>query len=516
VSSNEFDVCVIGSAFGGGPAALRAAEAGASVVVLEQGKRWDGRGDSHEFRQVQGDFGYYMDLFDLYAGVNPTTLAASVVIGGKGLGGGSLVYSMVSLRAPSFVFDDPAWPGAVDRAALDPFYERAEAQLGITQVQWTGNRPDDDWKLASRRDAMFAEVCRASAMSCDPVPVAVNESCENLGWCTTGCTKGAKTSVDVRYMQPAEDLGAEMRLGTKVASIQPADPGGQRRWKVTTLDMTSGDPTVVLADDVFVGAGAVGSAALLQASAHLLPGGISAQTGLNLSRGGDMMIPLVVPEDFGFDDMDMMPGKIIGSASFEHLFTPPPGMGDDWAPFIIEPMMILPVISSLIVADPDGQIGEGDMRTFGLGQKHLMQKWGTRLIHLGIMGVDGMDGRVSADRNGKVDVHFDLSPQTRKLFSSGKAAADHMAASIGGQRLPSWDEIRNDGLTIHPQGTCRMADSADIGVVDDRCRVFRSDGGVHEGLHVVDASTFSSPIAVNTSLTAAAISERAMSIWSAG
>jgi len=88
VSSNEFDVCVIGSAFGGGPAALRAAEAGASVVVLEQGKRWDGRGDSHEFRQVQGDFGYYMDLFDLYAGVNPTTLAASVVIGGKGLGGG--------------------------------------------------------------------------------------------------------------------------------------------------------------------------------------------------------------------------------------------------------------------------------------------------------------------------------------------------------------------------------------------------------------------------------------------
>ena len=64
--------------------------------------------------------------------------------------------------------------------------------------------------------------------------------------------------------------------------------------------MTSGDPTVVLADDVFVGAGAVGSAALLQASAHLLPGGISAQTGLNLSRGGDMMIPLVV--GIGIDD----------------------------------------------------------------------------------------------------------------------------------------------------------------------------------------------------------------------
>ena len=512
--NNSVDVCVIGSGFGGGPAALRAAEAGATVAVIEQGARWDGRDGSRQFRQVQGDVDYYSELFDIHAGMDPNRFEASIVVGGKGLGGGSLVYSMVSLRAPSIVFDDPVWPGSVNRTSLDPFYERAEAQLGVAQVEWTGNRPTDDWKLASRRDALFAEVCQQSGISCDPVPVAVNSDCENLGWCTTGCTKGGKNSVDIRYLQTAEDLGAEFMLSTRVDSIAPAPSTSGRRWQVAVTSDSADQPGIVYADDVFVAAGAVGSPALLQRSAAGLPGGISAHTGRNLSRGGDMMIPLVVPDDFGFDDMEMLPGKIIGSASFEYLFEPPPGISaEEWQPFIIEPMMILPVISSLIVADPGGAIAEGDMRTFGLGQKHLMQKWGTRLLHLGIMGIDGMDGSVKAGPAGGATVKWGLSDATRRLFRSGVAAVQHLADSVGGQRLPGWHELRGDALSIHPLGTCRMADTVEQGVVDERCRVFTAAGGVHDGLHVVDASTFSSPIAVNTSLTAAAVSEWAMSLW---
>lgn len=511
--STSVDVCVVGSGFGAGPAALRSAESGRSVVVVEEGQRWDGRAGSRQFQQTQGDLQYLADLFRADLGFDAERNAASIVVGGKGLGGGSLVYSMVSLRAPSFVFDDPVWPAGIDRTELDPYYERAEVTLGVAQLEWTGSRPADDWRLTSKRDAAFAELCHRAGISCDPTPVAINSECGNLGWCTMGCVRHGKNSVDLRYLQPAEDLGAELRTGVRVERIEPAGPVAGRRWRVLTTRVADGAAGDVLADEVVVAAGTVGSAVVLQRSARQLPGGISEQCGRNLSRGGDMLLPVVLPDDLGLDQLEMLPGKIIGSCSFHHLFEPPPGFGDDWARFIIQPMMILPAISAVLVADPDGVTSEGgDMRQFGLEQKHLMQHWGSRLLHLGMMGVDGMDGRVTVEASGLPTVSFGLSPATRAFQAAARAGVRHLAEASGARVLPSWDELRNDALTIHPLGTCRMADSPELGVVDGRCRLYTSTGGVHEGLYVTDASTYSSPIAVNTSLTAAAVSERAMAL----
>lgn len=512
--SRSVDVCVVGSGFGAGPAALRHTQAGRSVVVLEEGRRWDGRGDSGRFQQTQGDLDYYTQLFRVDGSFDAHRNAAALVIGGKGLGGGSLVYSMVSLRAPSFVFDDPVWPAEVDRAELDPYYRRAEQQLGVAQVAWTGERPADDWRLASKRDAAFAAMCERAGVTCDPTPVAVNRNCTNTGWCTTGCVKGAKNSVDLRYIGPAEDLGAQVLTGVRAGHVEPAGPATGRRWRVVTTRVAGDAAEEVLADVVVVAAGAVGSPVLLQRSARRLPGGISEQCGRNLSRGGDMMIPAVLPEGFGMDDLEMAPGKIIGSCSYHHLNEPPPGFGAGWRRFIIQPMMILPVISAVLVADPDGVTSDGgDMRMFGLGHKHLMRTWGDRLLHLGIMGMDGMDGSVRIDGSGRPHVRFRDSDETRAMWAGARAGVRHIVETAnGGRVLPSWDELRNDGATIHPLGTCRMAEGPDLGVVDHRCRVFTAAGGTHEGLYVTDSSTYSSPIAVNTSLTAAAISERAVAL----
>jgi len=156
----------------------------------------------------------------------------------------------------------------------------------------------------------------------------------------------------------------------------------------------------------------------------------------------------------------------------------------------------------------------GDMRTFGQGVKHLMQRWGSRLLHIGVMGVDGMDGRVTVDGpEGAPSVRFSTSDATRRLFAGARAGVRHVFESgVGGRVLPTQDQLQGHAIAIHPLGTCRMAAGPDLGVVDHRCRVFRRDGGVHDGLYVMDASTYSSPIAVNTSLTAAAIAERAMAL----
>lgn len=498
---DDVDVCVVGSGFGGGPPALRAAQHGASVAVLEQGRRYDGRAGAAQFRQTQTDFGYLLELFAVSVGLSPNGTTGSIVLGGRGLGGGSLVYSMVSLRAPSFAFEDPVWPDGIDRRELDPYYERAESQLGVAQLGWDGQPGVDDWRTNAKRDAAFAVMCERAGVSCDPVPSAVNTNCGNLGWCTTGCIRHGKNSVDLRYMQPAEDLGARIHTGVHVARVEPAGAAAPRRWRVVC------DTGEVLADHVVLAAGAVGTPALLLSSAGALPGGISAHVGRNLSRGGDMLIPAVLPEDLGLDEMEMMPGKVIGSCSFQYLFEPPPGFGDDWPRFVLQPMNVLPMISSVLTADPDGLAADGDMRTFGEHQKHLMRHWGHRLLHIGVMGIDGMDGTVELFAGLPV-VHFETSPATRRLFQAARAAVHHIFdRGPGGRVLPSMDELRDDSMALHPLGSARLADSVSDGAVDRYGRVFRADGSVHDGLVVADASLMSSPIAVNTSLTTAALSE---------
>ena len=54
-------------------------------------------------------------------------------------------------------------------------------------------------------------------------------------------------------------------------------------------------------------------------------------------------------------------------------------------------LFVDPMISALVTADPDGNGPDGDMRSFGEHQKHLMAHWGDRLLHIGVMGMDGMD-----------------------------------------------------------------------------------------------------------------------------
>jgi choline dehydrogenase-like flavoprotein len=499
---HDVDVCVVGSGFGGGPAALRSAQAGASVVVLEAGKRYDDRPGAVAFRQTQTELDYLLSLFKISGGLDTASGAGSLILGGQGLGGGSLVYSMVSLRAPSFVFDDPAWPEGIDRATLDPYYARAEEQLGVVQLQWSGRPGVDDWKVSGMRDAAFATMCERAGVSCDPVPVAINDRCGNLGWCSTGCIRHGKNSVDLRYLQPAEDAGAVLHPAVVVTSIAPAGRSDGRRWRVLT------DHGTVLADHVVVSGGAVGTPGLLLASAPALGAGISRHVGRNLSRDGDMMFPVVLPEDLGLDDLEMLPGKVIGSCSFQYLFEPPPGFGDDWQPFILQPMMVLPMISALLVADPDGITADGgDMRLFGEAQKHLMAHWGSRLLHVGVMGVDGMDGRVDLV-GGLPTVTYGHSARTKALFAGARAAVHHIFdRGVGGRALPALDELRADSVAFHPLGSCRMADSVDVGAVDRLGRVFRSDGSTYDGLVVADTSLMSSPVAVNTSLTAAALSE---------
>lgn len=114
----RYDAVIVGSGFGGGITACRLAEAGWRVCVLERGRRF-GRGDFPDRPAQAPGLLWHPTLnpggmFDLRLMKDLSVLSAAAV------GGGSLIYASVHLRAPSEVFDRD-WPESVNRQ------ERSEA-----------------------------------------------------------------------------------------------------------------------------------------------------------------------------------------------------------------------------------------------------------------------------------------------------------------------------------------------------------------------------------------------------
>jgi cholesterol oxidase len=132
--NEHYDAVVIGSGFGGSINALRLAEAGRSVLVLERGRRYRPGEFPRDVRDVDRLFWRYprrsgsRGLYDVrfFSGI------AAVVA--SGVGGGSLIYANIHIRPDPVVFEDPRWPRAIHRRSLDPYYDRVAAMLGIAPI----------------------------------------------------------------------------------------------------------------------------------------------------------------------------------------------------------------------------------------------------------------------------------------------------------------------------------------------------------------------------------------------
>jgi cholesterol oxidase len=99
-----YDAIVVGSGFGGGIAACRLAEQGLRVCVLERGRRF-GPGDYPD-RLAQFPHALWHARHNPGGMFDVRLMKDVAVVTGAGVGGGSLVYANVQLRAPDEIFDD--------------------------------------------------------------------------------------------------------------------------------------------------------------------------------------------------------------------------------------------------------------------------------------------------------------------------------------------------------------------------------------------------------------------------
>ena len=145
----DYDFVVVGSGFGGSVSALRLAEKGYSVAVLEAGKRW------HAADYPVSNWKIWKWLWGPRLGLRGimrmTFFRHLTVLSGAGVGGGSLVYANTLLVPPRELFARPEWgqgEGWYER--ILPFYETARRMLGVTRTPDVLMRSRSSWSRSHR------------------------------------------------------------------------------------------------------------------------------------------------------------------------------------------------------------------------------------------------------------------------------------------------------------------------------------------------------------------------------
>ena len=136
--THDYDWIVVGSGFGGSVSALRLAEKGYSVAVLECGSRF--RDEDFAESTVRHPRRYFWAPKLGFRGVLRMTFFKDVfVVSGSGVGGGSLGYANTLYRARPAFFEDPQWKELGNwELALAPHYDTAERMLGVTEYEGIG------------------------------------------------------------------------------------------------------------------------------------------------------------------------------------------------------------------------------------------------------------------------------------------------------------------------------------------------------------------------------------------
>src|SRR5688500_8782865 len=233
---DHFDWIVIGSGFGGSVSALRLAEKGQRVLVLEKGRRFR----TEDFPDTNWDLRRWMWMPQLgMRGIFQMSFFEHVtILHGVGVGGGSLVYANTLPTPTTSFFQAKSWSHLGDwERELAPHYATARRMLGAnTNPSWT------------RGDKVLAEIAKdiGRADQHKPTEVAVffgksgervkdpyfggegpdRVGCTFCGACMTGCKVGAKNTLDQNYLYLAEKKGAQVRAETEVTAVRPRAGGG--------------------------------------------------------------------------------------------------------------------------------------------------------------------------------------------------------------------------------------------------------------------------------------------------
>lgn len=518
----DADWIVVGSGFGGSVAALRLAEKGYSVLLLECGPRMSDKDFPKSTWNLRRMFwAPYLGL----RGNSRVSLFKDIMIGsGAGVGGGSLIYANTLYRAKPSFFAHPQWVGYGDwETILAPHYATAERMLGVQTVPWHSDGQALLKELAEELDVADSFTRTPCGVFFGEAGITVPDpyfggdgpartGCTRCGGCGIGCRVGAKNTLVKNYLWFAERLGVRIQELTEVSDIRPLDgKAGATGYEVDTVypgAWLARERRALRARGVVIAAGALGTNKLLAQCKHT--GGLprlSDRLGHLVRTNSESILAVTLPDDSLKPAQDVAISASIHVSHDTHIELVTYGDKGDFMKFfftlltgegtrLTRPWLLL------------GQVLRHPWRFLkSLSPLH----WGRRSLILLVM--QSRDNAIAfLPKRGlfggiRLTTGQDRGKPNPTFIAEGNAAAVWLAERTGGIAQSMVPEaLANIPTTAHILGGAVIGVDAASGVVDSHGQAFG-----YCNLIVCDGAVMPANPGVNPSLTITAVAEHIMS-----
>jgi cholesterol oxidase len=521
-ADSDVDYIVIGSGFGGSVSALRLAEKGYRVAVIEQGRRWtpatlpttNWRLSRWLWAPSLGMHGFFGMRFFRHV----------VVLHGNAVGGGSITYAQTLLEPPSSVWREGTWAGLEDWERIMPaHYATARRMLGVTTNQRLAAadfRLRDMAQSVGVGDSFYATDVGVFFGEEDGAPGKTyadpyfggegpdRHACIGCGGCMVGCRHGAKNTLDLNYLYLAEKRGATVVEQTRVVDVRPIGGASDGSGGYVVTTRKGGVSARLRCKGVVFAASSLGTQDLLF---RLRESGALASISSALGHGVRTNAESLIGIRFPGSREDLSRGVAIGSGIYidalTHIEATRYPAGSDVMGLLTTVMAkgrhrrtswLFTVLLMLLT------------RPLALFRLVRTKDWARESMIL--LCMQTLDGQLTMRLGRRWFWPFRRrlvteGPRIPTFIPAANAFAMKAAEAAGGVPMTSLSEIFLDiPMTAHCLGGAVMGRDASTGVCDSRGRVHG-----YRNLYVCDGSMLSANLGVNPSLTITAIAEHVMS-----
>ena len=546
VTTDSYDVVVVGSGAGGGMAAYRLCEAGVKVCLVEAGRSYDPLEETPMYqtfaeaplRGVQTQdksFNYYnATIGGWHLDGEPFTTAddtrfmwyRSRMLGGRTNHWGRHVprFGPADFRPGSRDGLSPDWP--ISYSELAPFYTATERVVGVSGVNaGLPEHPDSpEGVLQPPPSARAIEMFIAAGAQDLNLPMRKRRNailtrnldnrlaCFNATPCIRGCSIGAAFQSTTSLLPMAEATGnLTILTNAKVYEVETGPDG--RATGVVYVDPTTGAHGRVRGRAVVLAASACSTARIL-----LNSGGddglanSSGQVGRNLTDTVGINVRGQFPALEGrprYDEFGM---------SLDHTYIPWWGYADQLAGRLDFPRGYHVEIGGGFQRAPNMGMGAWGARLGGYGDKlrdEIRRYYGSEIVLTG-------RGEMVPNANSYCELdpdavdawgipvlrfNFEWSDyeyrQAQHMIDTFTALIERLGGTVTSARRPPREAISVPGEIIHEVGTTRMGADAGSSVCDESGRTWDVDN-----LYLMDGGVFTSNPHKNPTLTIMALAWR--------